>query len=120
MKRILVVEDDVHLQQLLKEELHENGYEINTASNGKEALTILNLDNDQKPDLIILDIRMPKMDGLETMGNILKSKHDLPVIIHTAYASYKNDVMAMAADAYIIKSHDLSELKAAVHDLLGE
>jgi CheY-like chemotaxis protein len=118
MKRILLVEDDRHLQFLIREELIEDGYEVAVASNGKEALTLLFDEMNHEPDLIILDIRMPKMDGLDTFGHILKSKIDKPVIIHSAYASYRDNPIAMAADAYVLKSHDLTRLKDTITELL--
>lgn len=120
MKRILVVEDDKNIQRLLQEELTDEGYCIDIVSDGKEALSFLSSAESEKPDLIILDLRMPKMDGFETMGNIIKSKHNAPVIVHTAYSSYRDDVMAMAAEAYIEKSHDLTKLKDTIKELLGE
>lgn len=120
MKRILLVEDDRNIQRLLEEELQEEGYSITVVSNGKEALSYLEEGNGKKPDLIILDLRMPKMNGFETMGNLIKSRANTPVIIHTAYSSYRDDVMAMAADAYIEKSHDLTKLKEMIKELLGE
>jgi CheY-like chemotaxis protein len=120
MKRILVIEDDKSIQELLRQELNDEGYTITLASNGKEALASLRNDDQEKPDLIILDLRMPKMDGFETMGHILKSKHNTPVVIHTAYPSYKDDALAMAADAFVVKSHDLTKLKDAIFELIGK
>jgi len=120
MKRILLVEDDMNIQRLLQEELNDDGYAITVVSNGKEALPYLKGENGNKPDLIILDLRMPQMNGFETMGHIIKSRQGMPVIIHTAYASYRSDVMAMAADAYVEKSHDLTKLKDVIKDILGE
>lgn len=114
-----MVEDDKNVRRLLKEELNDEGYSITVASNGKEALSMLKKKDNEKPDLIILDLRMPKMDGFETMGHILKSRQETPVIIHTAYSSYKNDVMVMAADAYVEKSHNLKKLKDVIKDLIG-
>ncbi|HOO44893.1 MAG TPA: response regulator [Deltaproteobacteria bacterium] len=119
MKRILVVEDDVHLQFLIKEELSDDGYEVSIASNGREALDYLLESDRAEPDLIIMDIRMPKMDGVDTMGHILKSRIDKPLIIHSAYSSYKDDPLIMAADAYVLKSPDFTKLKAAVSKLIG-
>jgi two-component system, response regulator, stage 0 sporulation protein F len=118
MKKILLVEDDRHLQFLIREELADDGYDVAVASNGREALTLLFDEANDEPDLIILDIRMPKMDGLDTFGHILKSKIDKPVIIHSAYASYRDNPIAMAADAYVLKTHDLSRLKDAISELL--
>jgi DNA-binding response OmpR family regulator len=115
MKKILLVDDDVRIQLLLREELEDDGYQVSTASNGKEALYLLN--KSEKPDLVILDLRMPGMNGLETMGFILKLKYKLPVIIFSAYGSYRNDSLALAADAYVVKSSDMSELKKRVHEL---
>ncbi len=115
MKKILLVDDDKNILRLLKYELEEDGYQVSMASNGKEALTILNLD--KKPNLVIMDLRMPGMDGLETIGHIIKLKFELPVIIFSAYSGYKNDSMALAADAYVVKSSDFSELKRKVHEL---
>jgi two-component system, response regulator, stage 0 sporulation protein F len=120
MKRILVVEDDKNIQELLREELNDEGYTITIAANGKEALTALKGKEQEKPDLIILDLRMPKMDGLDTIGYILKSKNETPVVIHTAYASYKDDALAMAADAFVVKSHDLTRLKEVIFELIGK
>lgn len=119
MKKILLVEDDRHLQFLIREELAEDGYDVAVASNGKEALALLFDETIDEPDLIILDIRMPRMDGLDAFGHILKSKIDKPVIIHSAYASYKDNPIVMAADAYVLKSHDLTRLKNTISELLA-
>lgn len=114
------MEDDRNIQRLLKEELNDEGYSLIVVSNGKEALSYLEEKNGKKPDLIILDLRMPKMNGFDTMGHIIKSRQNTPVIIHTAYSSYRNDVMVMAADAYVEKSHDLTRLKCVIRDLLDK
>lgn len=113
MKKILVIDDEERIQKLLTVELGDEGHEIITASNGIEALSLLNDDHIQ-PDLIILDLRMPMMDGFDTMGHILKSRINIPVIIYSAFSGYKEDVMAMAASAYVVKSHDLTELKETI------
>jgi DNA-binding response OmpR family regulator len=119
MKRILLVEDDEHIQFLIREELAENGYEVTIASDGAEAMKMLQAEGATSPDLIILDIRMPRMDGFETMGHILKSKIDSPIIIHSAYSGYKNHPLTMAADAYVVKSHNFTVLKETIIGLLG-
>jgi DNA-binding response OmpR family regulator len=119
MKRILLVEDDEHIQFLIREELVENGYEVIIASDGVEAMSMLQAEGALSPDLIILDIRMPKMDGFETMGHILKSKIDSPIIIHSAYSGYKNHPLTMAADAYVVKSHNFTQLNEAISEVLG-
>jgi DNA-binding response OmpR family regulator len=117
MKRILLVDNDIKIQRLLMEELEEDGYKISTASNGKDALSLLAKEF-TRPDLVIMDLRMPVMSGLETIGYMLKLKFNVPVIIFSAYSGYRNDPLAMAADAYVVKSFDLSELKARIHALV--
>ena len=117
MKKILVVDDDKRIQRLLKDELEDDGHHVSIVSNGKEAISLLR-NGHKKPDLFILDLRMPGMNGLETMTLMLKLKFELPVIIFSAYRSYINDPIAMAADAYVVKSSDLSELKKKVYELV--
>ena len=114
-KKILLVEDEESLRLLYEEELRAEGYEVVTAGNGKEALRQL---EGIKPDLIILDIVMPVMDGMETLGRIMGKKRTIPIIIHTSYPGYREDFMSWAADAYVAKSSDLRELKDTVRDLL--
>lgn len=117
MTTILVVEDDKNQRLLYEQELQNEGYGIISASNGKEALEII---KGQLPDIIIMDINMPKMDGFDTMGRILSENKDIPVIINTAYSNYKDNYMSWAADAYIVKSSDLSELKDKIKEILTE
>lgn len=117
MTTILVVEDDSNQRLLYEQELKLEGYEIVTASDGKEALKKA---QEQLPDIIIMDINIPKMDGIETMGRILSKNKEVPIIINTAYSNYKDYFMSWAADAYIVKSSDLSDLKNAVKDVLSK
>lgn len=117
MKKILVVDDDTSLRVYLQEELAEMGYEVRTASSAPEALKIV----EQEPlDLVILDIRMPGMTGIEALPRIIGLKENLPVILNTAYSQYKDDFMAWAANAYVVKSFDLTELKEKIQELLQE
>ena len=117
VKKILVVEDDESQRILYHDELADAGYEVVLAANGKEALKQLDVG---KPDLIILDIVMPVMDGMETMGRIIREHREIPIILNTAYSSYKDDFMSWGAEAYVVKSADLGELKAKVREVLGE
>lgn len=114
-KKVLVVDDDEGLRNLYKEELEEEGYEVITAKNGKEALQAL---GKEKPDLIVLDIVMPKMDGMEALGRIIGKDKTIPVILHTSHPGYQEDFMSWAADAYLLKSSDLTELKKKIQTLL--
>ena len=114
---VLVVEDDPNQRELYEEELSDEGYEILTAEDGRQALQVA---QDTPPDLVVMDVNMPKMDGLDTLARLLEAKRDTPVILHTAYASYRDSFASWSADAYIVKNSDLSELKATVKRLLAE
>jgi CheY-like chemotaxis protein len=114
-KKILIVEDEEGLRLLYEEELEAEGYEVFTASNGKEAIQKL---EEKKPDLIILDIVMPVMDGLEALGQIVRKERKIPIILNTSYPGYRQDFISWAADAYVTKSTDLDELKKKVKELL--
>ena len=116
MTAILLVEDDKNQRLLYEQELKHDGYEVVTASDGKEALGII---QKQLPDIVIMDINMPKMDGIEAMGRILSENKAIPVIINTAYSNYKDSFMSWVADAYVIKSSDLTELKDKITEVLA-
>ncbi len=114
-KKILIVEDEEGLRLFYEEELKAEGYEVFTASNGKEAIQ---KSEEEKPDLIILDIVMPVMDGLEALGQIVRKERKIPIILNTSYPGYRQDFISWAADAYVTKSTDLGELKKKVKELL--
>ncbi|MBE9536391.1 MAG: response regulator [Proteobacteria bacterium] len=115
MKKILVVDDEENIRFLYKEELGDEGYEVVLASSGKEALELLEAN---KPDLITLDIKMPEMDGIETLKKIKEIDKGMPVILCTAYGQYKQDFSSWASDAYVVKSADLKELKETISKIL--
>jgi len=115
MKKILVVDDEESIRFLYKEELEEEGYEVELAEGGEETLVKL---KQFRPDLVTLDLKMPGMGGLEVLTRIREKDKDLPVIICTAYGDYKRDLTTWASDAYIVKSSDLSELKKVIRELL--
>ena len=117
MTTILLVEDDKNQRLLYEQELRHESYEVVTASNGKEALEKV---QEKLPDIVIMDINMPKMDGIEAMGRILGKNKEIPVIINTAYSNYKDSFMSWAADAYIVKTSDLSELKEKIKEVLAK
>jgi CheY-like chemotaxis protein len=117
MKKILVVDDEENIRLLYREELEEEGYSVDVAAHGKEALDKLNT---FKPDLITLDIKMPGMDGVETLRRIREVQRDLPVILCSAYGEYKQDLTTWASDAYVIKASDLTDLKGTIKTLLSK
>jgi DNA-binding response OmpR family regulator len=116
MKRIMIVDDEENIRFLYKEELEEDGFMVELAKNGQEALDKLSL---FKPDLITLDIKMPGMDGIETLKRIRETERHLPIIMCSAYGEYKQDFTTWASDAYLVKCADLTELKTTIRRLLG-
>ncbi|HDP80326.1 MAG TPA: response regulator [Spirochaetes bacterium] len=116
MSKILIVEDEQHQRELYSMELQDAGYEVEQAANGKEAVDKV---KNNKYDLVILDIRMPEMDGIEALGKILSRDKKIPIIIYTAYSNYKSNFMTWTADAYITKSSNLDELKGKIEEILS-
>ena len=113
--KIMVVDDEVNQALLYEQELTDEGYEVELAHSGKEALVKL---ENGTIDLVILDIGMPEMDGLEVLEQMLSIDNTIPVILNTAYPSYKDNFMSWAADAYVVKSSDLTELKEKISQSL--
>ncbi|MCZ7648004.1 MAG: response regulator [Planctomycetota bacterium] len=117
MARILFVDDNRRLLELYAQEFSDDGYDVRVAHNGQEALEAV---KSSRPDLVVVDIRMPGMDGIELVNRILSRDRRMPVIIHTAYSLYKDNFMTWCADAYVVKSGDLTELKQTVARILTE
>ena len=116
-KTVLVADDELSIRKLYQRELRREGYNVLFASNAQEAIQMA---REASPDLVIMDIRMPGMDGIEAMGRILEEKNEIPVVINTAYSSYKNSFMSWCADAYVTKSSDLTELKDTIRNILSK
>jgi two-component system, response regulator, stage 0 sporulation protein F len=110
-KKVLLVDDEENLCLLYREELESEGYSVRTAGDASEAIRLVEED---PPDVVVMDIRLPRTDGIEAMGRILNRRNDLPVILNTAYSSYKDDFRSWPAEAYVVKSSDLGELKKAL------
>ena len=115
MEKILCVDDDLSLLQLYKDELSEEGYKVILAKNAKEALAKFDKD---KPHLVIMDIRMPVMDGIEVLTAMLGKDRQIPVILNTAYPQYRENFMTWGAEAYVIKSSDITEIKEKIRKVL--
>jgi two-component system response regulator (stage 0 sporulation protein F) len=111
MAKILVVDDEEHIRLLYSEELTEAGYEVLTAADGYKLIERI---EEEKPDLVVLDIKMVDYNGLDLLQEIRNRFYNLPVILCTAYDTYKEDIKAIAADFYVIKSFDLTELKKKI------
>ena len=111
MKTILIVDDEEVIRMLYSEELEDEGYKVITASTGHGLIEMIGQD---KPDLVVLDIKMAEHDGLDLLQVIRKEFYDIPVILCSAYSSFKGDLKSIAADYYVVKSADLSELKQKI------
>ena len=116
MKTILLVDDDESIQLLYQEEFKEAGFNVESAFTGDEGLVRFKEIN---PDLVILDIQMPGLNGIEVLRQIKMMNSSIPVILSSAYHEHKQNLGAWASDEYVVKSSDLSDLKAAVQRLIG-
>jgi DNA-binding response OmpR family regulator len=115
MARILVIDDEKHIRDLYSSELSAEGYCVDSTgscANLPETLKVFN------PDLIILDIRLVDHDGLDILLGIRQRFPEPPLIICSAYDSYRSDLRTLAADAYVVKSFDLSQLKTCVQRVI--
>jgi DNA-binding response OmpR family regulator len=111
MAKLLVVDDEEHIRMLYSEELSEAGYEVITAADGYKLMERI---DEERPDLVILDIKMADYNGLDLLQEIRSKFYNLPVILCTAYDTFKEDIKSIAADFYVIKSFDLTELKKKI------
>lgn len=116
MKRILIVDDEEAIRLLYREEFVEAGFAVDVAVDGVDALRQI---RQARPDLMIVDLRMPHMDGIELLARARDLYRDLPIVICTAYGDFRSDFGTWASDAFVTKSADLQELKARVKELLG-
>lgn len=118
-KTILVVDDEVHIQELIKFNLSKNGFQVITADNGIDALTIA---EDEKPDLILLDLMIPGIDGLEVCKKIRRNSsiESIPIIMITAKGEELDKILGLelGADDYITKPFSVRELVARVKAML--
>ena len=111
MAKILFVDDEPGLRLLYADELREEGYEVVTAANCGEAAKLL---EEEDIDLAVLDIQIKQESGLDMLQKIVRERKEMPVILCSAYNCYKDDFSSWLADAYIVKSSDLSELKQEI------
>jgi len=115
MMKILIVDDEESIRLLYKEELEEDGFVVEVAKDGLEALKQVSL---FKPDLITLDIKMPGLNGIETLKRIREMERQVLIVMCSAYGEYKQDLTTWASDAYVVKCADLTELKNTIRRLL--
>ena len=116
-KRLLVVDDDTEIRELLEFDLSHSGYSVDTAKNGLEGL---NKALNNTYDLVLLDVMMPKMNGFEVCQNIRKTKKHLPILLLTAKGTIndKTEGFDCGADDYLVKPFDIQEVLLRVRALL--
>ncbi len=117
MAHLLIIDDEGDIRHLYAAELEDEGHSVITCGNRNEALDQL---NHQTFDLIILDIQLGQESGLELLQQIAKERESTPVILCTAYSCYKDDFSSWLADAYVVKSSNLDELKNEVRRILKQ
>ena len=119
MKRILVIDDTKNIRLLLTKCLEHEGYQVETASDGQEALDMF---KNSKYDLAFLDIKMSRLSGTEVLKSIREMGIETPVIIITAYATVKNAVECtkMGAVTYIQKPFTAEKIRAVLSELTGQ
>ncbi len=117
MAHLLVIDDEGDIQHLYAAELEDEGHTVVTCGDRSQALEQL---RQQVFDLIILDIQLKHESGLELLQQIARESEKTPVILCTAYSCYKEDFSSWLADAYVVKSSNLDELKNEVRRLLAK
>ena len=109
--KILIVDDEEVIRMLYAEELEDEGYQVITRGTGHGLVEMIER---EKPDLVVLDIKLEEHNGLDLLQDIRKEYYNIPVILCSAYSSFKGDLKSIAADYYVVKSADLSELKQKI------
>lgn len=117
MLRVLLVEDEEDQRNLYKDTFADAGYEVDTAGSGAEALKRF---QEIRPDVVVLDIQMPGMDGIEALGKIVTRDKNIAVLFYSAYPAFKSNFMTWAADAFVVKTGDPIEIVNEVERLLLE
>lgn len=115
MARLLVIDDEGDIRYLYAAELEDDGHEVATAGNSAEALEKI---RSQEFDLVVLDIKLDQESGLDLLQEIAREQSNVPVILCSAFSSYKDDFSSWLADAYVVKSSNLDELKQEVRRIL--
>ena len=117
MSKILVIDDEPHIVELLRSRLQAHGYDVVTAANGKEGLERVQQEN---PDLIILDILMPAMDGYTFVRRLRKDGQQIPVIVLTGQGAMRDLFAVEGVNDYMVKPFKSEELLEKIKKHLGK
>jgi len=116
MKRILIIDDDPAIRLLYQEELLEEGYEVISRDGGNGVLRFI---AEQRPDLILLELKLGSRNGLDVLQDIRKDSWSIPVILLTAHPAFKLDPKSVSAHAYVTKTSDMTGLKQQIEKCLN-
>jgi two-component system, OmpR family, response regulator len=116
-QRVLVVDDEESITELLAMALTHEGFDVRTAGDGREAMSLV---NKFRPDIIILDVQMPELDGFEVQRRLVAERARVPVLFLTARDAVRDKVhgLTLGADDYVTKPFSLEELLARVRSIL--
>jgi DNA-binding response OmpR family regulator len=115
-KRVLVVDDERAILTVLGIKLRVSGYDVMTASNGKEALALI---KSMRPDMVLLDVIMPGMDGFDVLEEV-RAVSRLPVIVFSARLENAQKALSLGADDFLTKPLDVDEIVGKIGRLLGQ
>lgn len=117
LESILIIDDDINLTKILREELSSVGYQVEVINDSTEAVGRL---NNEFYDLILLDLKMPEVDGFEILKELRTKGYPGKIIVLTAYADVENAVQAkkLGADDFLSKPYDLDELLITIQKVL--
>ncbi|MFH1259103.1 MAG: response regulator [Elusimicrobiota bacterium] len=118
-KKILVIDDETFIREFFQKALTRDGYNVILASSGYEGINKVQLEN---PDLVLLDIKMPGLDGLETLKQIKAANKNIPVIMLSAYVCADTNLETTKLGAYdsLAKPFDLDEIKVILENAIAE
>lgn len=116
MSDILVIDDQPFIGELLTDELAEEGHHITCVGDADYVMSFV---KDSRPDLILLDLYLQGFEGWGVLESIKRYDPSVPVLILTAYDTFKDDPRTKQADGYVIKSFDTGELKAKINEKLA-
>ena len=117
MRRVLIIDDQPYMGELIGEDLVEDGHEVRCVGDSTEVMGVL---RQFRPDIVLLDLFLGGFEGWSLLSKIKQEAPLLPVLIVTAYDTYKEDPRAALADGYLIKNFDTDELKSAINATLAQ
>jgi DNA-binding response OmpR family regulator len=116
--KILIGDRNGNVREFLKRELEAEGYQVNLARDGREVLAMAN--SEDPPNLLIMDLLLPFVDGLLILEKLKECKCRIPVVVYTSLTEYEDNPLVKNADAFIEKEGETERLKAVVAEILNK